>query len=148
MSLTSGNASQPRSVGTAGRESPRHAEAMWRPVGASLSGEIPESTQELRGFSRCAGPSDNRTSLNLCRQSSAPMNPIVPVNFRFPKIFRIPGGSAQDRFAAASNFRRSLMKVEAATDAKTRLHHSQRRGRSDKNSENPGEPTARLTLVK
>jgi hypothetical protein len=46
------------------------------------------------------------------------MNPIALVNFRFPKIFRIPGGPAQDRFAAASNFRRSLMKVEAATKAK------------------------------
>ena len=118
MSPTSGNASQPRSVGTAGRESPRHdAEAMWRPVGASLSGEIPESTQELRGFSRCAGPSDNRTSLNLCRQSSASMNPVALVNFRFRKIFRIPGRPAQDRFAAASNFRRSLMKVEVPSGA-------------------------------
>jgi hypothetical protein len=46
------------------------------------------------------------------------MKPIALVNFRFPKIFQIPVGPAQDRFAAASNFRRSLMKVEAATKAK------------------------------
>ena len=97
MSPTSGNASQPCSVGIASRENARHPEAMWRPVEEL---RLPPKIQELRGFSRCAGPSDNGTSLNLCRQSSAPINPIRPVNFRFPKIFRIPGGPAQDRFAA------------------------------------------------